>query len=223
MFDINKIKEISNAIKRNDDGSLTITSTSADSSVATKMALKDLADLEIGKTYIISFITTGKKQIYLNEVKQYWMSDSVLTITQDMLNSNVRLYPKDVSSTDIVSGIQIEEASTATDFQPYQSQPFNYTLSKPLYRLSDSVYDYIDVDKGKIVRNIGMLTFDGSVDEWLFTHVENYYNDTSTAVLTSSLGFTSNMIYGDIITILCDKLTAFSVNKNIWMKSTAIV
>lgn len=165
LFDINKIKEISNAIKRNDDGSLTITSTFADSSVATKMALKDLADLEIGKTYIITFITTGKKQIYLNEVKQYWMSDSVLTITQDMLNSNVRLYPKDTSSTDIVSGIQIEEASTATNYQLYQSQSFNYTLSNPLYRLSDSVYDYIDVDKSKIVRNVGVVTFDGSDDE----------------------------------------------------------
>lgn len=165
LFDINKIKEISDAIKRNDDGSLTITSTSADSSVATKMALKDLADLEIGKTYIISFITTGKKQIYLNEVKQYWGSDSVLTITQDMLNSNVHLYPKGTSSTDIVSGIQIEEASTATNYQPYQSQSFNYTLSKPLYRLSDSVYDYIDLNRGKIVRNIGVITFDGSDDE----------------------------------------------------------
>lgn len=105
-----------------------------------------------------------------------------------------------------------------TDYQPYNSQPFNYTLSKPLYRLNDSVYDYIDTEKGKIVRNIGMLTFDGSDDEWLFTNIENYYNDISTVVLTKSLGFTSNMIYGDIITILCDKLTAFSVNKGIWMK-----
>lgn len=151
LFDISKIKEISNAIKRNDDGSLTITATSFDSSISTKMALKDLADLEIGKTYIISFITTGKKQIYLNEVKQYWMSDSVLTITQDILNSQVRLYPKGISSTDIVSGIQIEEASTATAYQPYVEQTISYTLSKPLYRLSDTVYDYIDLNKGKIV------------------------------------------------------------------------
>lgn len=168
LFDISKIKEISNAIKRNDDGSLTITSTSLDSSVNTKMPLKDLADLEVGKTYIISFITTGKEQIYLNDVKQYWTSNSVLTITQDILNSHVRLYPKNVSSTDIVSGIQIEEASTATNYQPYQSQSFNYTLSKPLYRLSDSVYDYVDLNKDKIVRNVGIIEFDGSSDEnWL--------------------------------------------------------
>lgn len=165
LFDISKIKEISNAIKRNDDGSLTITSTPNDSSINTKMALKDLADLEIGKTYIISFITTGLKQIYLNEVKQYWRSDRVLTITQDILNSHVRLYPKSVNSTDIVSGIQIEEASTATNYQPYQSQSLNYTLSKPLYRLSDTVYDYIDLNKGKIVRNVGIVELDGSDDE----------------------------------------------------------
>ena len=114
--------------------------------------------------------------------------------------------------------IKIWISKEQTDYQPYTSQPFNHTLSKPLYRLSDSVYDYIDVDKGKIVRNVGVVTFDGSDDEWLFTNTENYYNDISTVVLTKSLGFTSNMIYGDIITILCDKLTAFSVNKSIWMK-----
>lgn len=52
-----------------------------------------------------------------------------------------------------------------TDYQPYTSQSFNYTLSKPLYRLSDTVYDYIDVDRGKIVRNVSVVTFDGSDDE----------------------------------------------------------
>lgn len=165
LFDISKIKEISNAIKRNDDGSLTITSTSFDSSVNTRIPLKDLADLEVGKTYIISFITTGIEQIYLNDVKQYWTSNSVLTITQDILNSHVRLYPKGVGSTDIVSEIQIEEASTATNYQPYQSQSFNYSLSKPLYKLSDTVYDYVDLNKGKIIRNVGIVEFDGSDDE----------------------------------------------------------
>lgn len=165
LFDINKIKEISNAIKRNDDGSLTITSTSGDSSVNTRMALKELADLEIGKTYIISFITTGLKQIYLTEVGQWWGSNNALTITQEMLDSNVRLYPKSISSTAIISEIQIEEGSTATDCQPYQSQSFNYTLSNPLYRLSDSVYDYIDVDRGKIVYKTGKLNLN-TIQTW---------------------------------------------------------
>lgn len=40
----------------------------------------------------------------------------------------------------------------------------NYTFQNPLYKLSD-VYDYIDFNRGKIVRNIGVITFDGSDDE----------------------------------------------------------
>lgn len=47
--------------------------------------------------------------------------------------------------------LQLEYGQTATNYQPYQSQSFNYTLSNPLYRLSDTVYDYIDLNKGKIV------------------------------------------------------------------------
>lgn len=47
--------------------------------------------------------------------------------------------------------LQIEYGQTTTDYQPYQSQSFNYTLSNPLYKLSDTVYDYVDLNKGKIV------------------------------------------------------------------------
>lgn len=64
--------------------------------------------------------------------------------------------------------LQLEYGQTATNYQPYQSQSFNYTLSNPLYRLSDTVYDYIDLNKGKIIRNVGIVEFDGSSDEnWL--------------------------------------------------------
>ena len=50
-------------------------------------------------------------------------------------------------------------------YTPYQGQSLlNYTLQNPLYKLGD-VYDYIDLNRGKIVRNIGVITFDGSDDE----------------------------------------------------------
>lgn len=50
-------------------------------------------------------------------------------------------------------------------YAPYQGQSLlNYTLQNPLYKLGD-VYDYIDLNRGKIVRNIGVVTFDGSSDE----------------------------------------------------------
>lgn len=50
-------------------------------------------------------------------------------------------------------------------YTPYQGQSLlNYTLQNPLYKIGD-VYDYIDLNRGKIVRNIGVVTFDGSDDE----------------------------------------------------------
>lgn len=50
-------------------------------------------------------------------------------------------------------------------YTPYQGQSLlNYTFQNPLYKLGD-VYDYIDLNKGKIVRNVGVVTFDGSSDE----------------------------------------------------------
>nr|DAE67949.1 MAG TPA: hypothetical protein [Caudoviricetes sp.] len=54
--------------------------------------------------------------------------------------------------------------SSNTTYEPYIGSILNYTLQNPLYKLGD-VYDYIDFNRGKIVRNIGVITFDGSDDE----------------------------------------------------------
>ena len=43
-----------------------------------------------------------------------------------------------------------------------KTQYINYQLDKPLCRLSDSVYDYLDIDSGKIVRNVGSYTIDNN-------------------------------------------------------------
>lgn len=61
--------------------------------------------------------------------------------------------------------IQLKYDKNKSDFISYQGQSIlNYTLQNPLYKLGD-VYDYIDVNKGKIIRNVGVVTFDGSDDE----------------------------------------------------------
>lgn len=50
----------------------------------------------------------------------------------------------------------------------------NYTFQNPLYKLGN-VYDYIDLNKGKIVRNINAVIYDGSDDEyyWKSNDYEN--------------------------------------------------
>lgn len=65
------------------------------------------------------------------------------------------------------SEIMLVEGSYTWDNISYENNKqslLNYTLQNPLYKLGD-VYDYIDLNRGKIVRNIGVVTFDGSDDE----------------------------------------------------------
>lgn len=81
-----------------------------------------------------------------------------------------------------------------------KTQTINYQLDKPLCKLSDSVYDYLDLDRGKIVRNVGVVTFDGSEDEkWKLSTV-NY---------TNNIRFYTEILYTSKISrhllILCDK------------------
>lgn len=54
--------------------------------------------------------------------------------------------------------------SSNTTYEPYIGSILNYTLQNPLYKIGD-VYDYIDFNRGKIIRNVGVVTFDGSDDE----------------------------------------------------------
>lgn len=56
-------------------------------------------------------------------------------------------YPQEVTSVDKILATFKGNKSTLT-------KSLNHTLLKPLYRLSKNVYDYIDFNKGKIVRNI---------------------------------------------------------------------
>ena len=77
-----------------------------------------------------------------------------------------------------VKDIRIVISQTTTDYQPYIEQSISYTLSNPLYKLSDTVYDYIDLNKGKIVRNVGVIEFDGSGSDfdgaYITDHIKTY-------------------------------------------------
>lgn len=86
--------------------------------------------------------------------------------------------------------------SSNTTYEPYIGSILNYTLQNPLYKIGD-VYDYIDFNKGKIVRNIGVITFDGSDDEnWTI-----YGNNTNMSGYTINI---SNAI--DTTPCICNKL-----------------
>lgn len=86
--------------------------------------------------------------------------------------------------------------SSNTTYEPYIGSILNYTLQNPLYKIGD-VYDYIDFNRGKIVRNVGIIEFDGSDDElW-----NKYSNNVSVDGYSVNV---SNAI--DTTPCICNKL-----------------
>lgn len=86
-------------------------------------------------------------------------------------------------------------------YTPYQGQQLlNYTLQNPLYKIGD-VYDYIDFNRGKIVRNIGVITFDGSDDEgWMISDTQYTNNIRFYSTILSDWSIHLNLL------LLCNKL-----------------
>lgn len=74
---------------------------------------------------------------------------------------------------EVITGLQIEEGTTATDYQPYH-EPIttNIYLDEPLRKVGNYA-DYIDFENGKVVRQVGEVQYDenGSYSAY-------YYNDS---------------------------------------------
>ena len=153
--------------------------------ITTKMMAEGTLNIpvEVGKTYALSFKVEAiyensgglRWSLQKGKNKPYSHDGSMINMSTGF-KSNVEYSEKTrfTAESDYVSlctimnyvyDVQLEEGTAATDYKPYTLQKFNYALSKPLYYLSNSTYDYIDIDKGKIVRNVGVVTFDGSSDE----------------------------------------------------------
>lgn len=117
LLDINKIKEQDN-IRVVDD---TVICTLWYRPINQK--LSEIADLEVGKTYVFSFNTTSSRQtLYLtgSYTGEIWQGRPY-TITQEMLDSKLVFYSAQSGSTNpaTYSNMQIEEGTVATDYQPY--------------------------------------------------------------------------------------------------------
>lgn len=164
LFDINQFLNDCNQTLNN-DGTITLKSSSG----------KYYVDLPANDNMYIEYVVvrnspSGRANMqifYKDGTYTYAMSESgdLNTVRRIKLGKAVDYILVLAWSNITVKDIRIVISQTTTDYQPYMEQSISHTLSKPLYRLSDTVYDYIDVDKGKIIRNVGIVTFDGSHDE----------------------------------------------------------
>lgn len=123
LFDVSKvITDHQNQVINNGDGTITVNTSATSAAVPIiELTLKELAEhLEVGKTYVLSAITTGRhKHIWLDVAGYTWNFGKPAVITQEMLNSLVFVYASGNSTTAIISEFQIEEGETATEYTPY--------------------------------------------------------------------------------------------------------
>ena len=97
--------------------------------------LKNIANVEAGKTYVISAQSTssaGGLYVYLGGSKRVWTfynstvsGTKILELTQEDLDGGIYFYKSDSAATApaevIISNVQIEENTAATEFEPYKA------------------------------------------------------------------------------------------------------
>lgn len=92
-----------------------------------------------------------------------------------------------------ISHIQLEEGTTATEFEPYKGRTttIDMTGHDPLMCLGDNC-DYIDYENKRIVRNVGKYTVTGN-EAWTYRNTTQ--DGVSTYSITSSDWIMENMNY----------------------------
>lgn len=157
----------------------------------------------------LKIIIKGGKTLFRNDSISSGLNYKIYDINNNILGTFISLnftatnplkLPTNASYIEIKSDNPFRNLyigySSNTTYEPYIGSILNYTLQNPLYKIGD-VYDYIDFNRGKIVRNIGVITFDGSDDEnWTI-----YGNNTNMSGYTINI---SNAI--DTTPCICNKL-----------------
>lgn len=102
------------------------------------------------------------------------------------------------------TNIKVELGTTATSYTPYQSQPFTYTPTNPMYSTQDgSISDYVDVEKGVEVYNMsGAVVFDGN-ENWSMSGIN--YGDYVSFYLN---GYIARSL------VMCNKLPYYNFENN---------
>ncbi|MGN0787572.1 MAG: hypothetical protein ACI4L6_00680 [Candidatus Onthoplasma sp.] len=135
-------------------------------------------DLQVGDTATLSFNSNAEiKKIYLNTPKLTWAAGETLTITEDIIDSNVvfygNYYAHGQTEQVVISDFQMELGSTATDYEPYgykvpvtlnDGTTQNIYIKEPLRKVG-AYADYIDFNTNTVVRNVGYKVLNGS-ESW---------------------------------------------------------
>ncbi|MEG0026441.1 MAG: hypothetical protein RR904_05525, partial [Bacilli bacterium] len=82
---------------------------------------------------------------------------------------------KNGTSGDFIN-VQIEQGTSATNYEPYQEKKTTIVLNEPLRKVGD-VADYIDYENNHVVRNFRKISFNG-INEENLGYIQTYSSDT---------------------------------------------
>ena len=120
QFDISKISA-KRGITLNNDKTLSI----EEYGVVTDEKLSQVCPtLKSGQNITFNFTTTGEERILLQEANISIEKNTILELTNEMLNSHMIFYCKrenNIDSSATVSNIQIEIGTVSTEYEPYVS------------------------------------------------------------------------------------------------------
>ena len=231
LFNFNGITDTSN-IKRNVDGSLTVTIYSA----PTGYTLKELAPtLKAGKRYTIYVDTdSSNKFIYFLDNKTTWSSGHTVDMTDSFLNDNVYIYGVNGDAPIIIRNIAIVPEGVVYNGEPYITPQThiipitlpgipvttggNYTDENGQQWLCDE----IDFERGVYVQRIGEMVCKGEESEY-WSHNENI-GVQKTGFFTLTLSKLNTTRESTDRAIMCDSYKASAKlpisNHEYWPKDT---
>lgn len=131
----------------------------------TKKTLKDLCPNITSDTYMITMNRSNIDNngfVYLYDNGVFLSLGNPKKLSNADLNCSVVFYNSSSSEKEnVISNIQIEKASTATTYAPYQEKKF--TIPQTILDLEgygwgvNNVYNYIDYENKKFIKNVGRV------------------------------------------------------------------
>ena len=132
------------------------------------------------RIYVYDGATVGTLLTYSNLVG---VSGKVsLTFTNTTGAISIRFSPNNTATsktiTMMLTNIQLEKGSTATEYEPYKSSSSLFVLDQPLRSLPNGVKDELVIENGraKIIKRVGTVVLDGSEDTWRIATINGINN-----------------------------------------------
>ena len=148
---------------------------------------KNSSTLEAGKEYVLyGIITTSKDFAKISYRAQQVFDSGDIALGSSLYIKDCLLINMGSNESNPLYNLTADEMNAKyPDFMPYGETVYETTLPAPLYALSDSKKDYVDITEGKVYKITNKIVCDGS-ENWGLTSSQPSDNSLARFGLTRS-------------------------------------